>query len=274
MPLFYLTTTGEPPDGGRVPGPPPVQTMTAESAGDHLVTPSCCVSSCIPSTSLCPASTCQNPASATTHQPSSLCNTSSGCSCCEPICCCSHCSGYFTFNATSPALSQIVGDSAECYRYLPPGPRYIGRSITRAPSHSERNIFPEPTLLSERHSLLSPPMTSIHILSWGFLPWLSSNRGSTFTFKAYSVPPSITVNDLIELVFGERHQGTYDRNERVVVECHEVGDGRWTKASVWKYGEHDASQTLAMIGWTASRGQIRKPVWIAWKDGGLSPEEE
>ena len=69
----------------------------------------------------------------------------------------------------------------------------------------------------------------------------------------------MTIKELI------RQLGCPGRNDeqKGIVECVNQGDGRWLKGRVFRLSEERSEGTLKRIGWDASRGTTREPVWLA-----------
>lgn len=109
-------------------------------------------------------------------------------------------------------------------------------------------IFPE------RHTL-------VHVVAGGHIPW--ENPGRRFGFTRLTVPSMMTVKELIRQLGATA--GGDDKNG--ITECIECGDGTWIKGSTFFQKDDKSKQTLETLGWDSTRGQDRKPVWIAVHKG-------
>ena len=103
--------------------------------------------------------------------------------------------------------------------------------------------------------LFSKQHTSIYYFLEGHQPWAPT--GDRAKIMRLVVPTSLTVQDLILQL------GVGDPKVHGVSECLELGDGGFLKGQSFMLGDNKSKQTLAALGWNESRGNGRRPVWIA-----------
>lgn len=106
-------------------------------------------------------------------------------------------------------------------------------------------------------------MTHIHLIAKNTTPQPHSaqwNPASSINFTKHTAPPSITVQDLIDVI---RREDDPDRDEGIQ-EIFEAGDGKWVAGTRYRRGTVRAKETLQSIGWGAERGTKRKPVWLVF----------
>lgn len=120
--------------------------------------------------------------------------------------------------------------------------------------------------------------TILHIVEHDFLPFSPNSNNHTpcrafeFKFRAFNVPTSLTVAELIEQICPVVSPNPPEGNGKRVVskgifECIEVGDGRWARGVEFWVGQGEeggrVGRTLKEIGWDERRGASMAPVWVA-----------
>jgi len=125
----------------------------------------------------------------------------------------------------------------------PPGAKLEGAKVSLDDGTSTY-IFPE------QH-------TRIHLMGFEHQPW--DHPGEQFKFTVHKTPCMMTIKGLIRQL-GAPGEGD---EQRGIVECINVGDGRWIKGSVFKLSDDKSKQKLEEIGWNESRGTTREPIWLA-----------
>jgi len=103
--------------------------------------------------------------------------------------------------------------------------------------------------------------TVIHVVAGSHHPW--NHPGSLFGFTRHKVPCMMTVKELIGRLGAT--EGGDDKNG--ITECLECGDGTWLKGSTFFKKDDKSKQTLEALGWDESRGEEKKPVWVALHKG-------
>ncbi|KAI5278957.1 hypothetical protein KEM52_004556 [Ascosphaera acerosa] len=120
--------------------------------------------------------------------------------------------------------------------------------------------------------VLPRALATVHVISANVQPW--NNPGGTFNFQAYKIPPTMSVQEVIEQVCPSKGPQNQRVVSRGVVEIHEQGNGRWLKgqefwlAEKGQHGDSDAmrkkiSRPIAEYGWDEKRGSAGLPVWIS-----------
>ncbi|KAI5286188.1 hypothetical protein KEM54_006985 [Ascosphaera aggregata] len=164
----------------------------------------------------------------------------------------------------------------------PPMPQIAFTPFMMSAPQAKPNVPPPSVPSAASESNLSLPggiglvlpkdLTLIHVISANVQPW--NNPGGTFTFQAFKVPSSMTVQELIEHVCPSKGPQNQEVVSRGIVEIHEHGNGRWLKAQeFWlanqgSHGHNDAmkkkiAKPIAEYGWNSKRGTSGMPVWIS-----------
>jgi hypothetical protein len=157
--------------------------------------------------------------------------------------------------------------AAACTTCHPPPAPHASKATPPSPKSSPPAPKPAPPPpsagagLHPRATLLAPASatTVVHLLDRGFKPWAAPY--TQFDFSLHQVPVAVTLEALVGVVYPAGDKGA---KENGVVEAIEVGDGTWIRGSAFKAGEEASKQTLEKVGWSASRGRGRKPVWLCW----------
>ena len=103
----------------------------------------------------------------------------------------------------------------------------------------------------------------IHLIEKGVRPW--ENPGGSFKWRAFKVPIRMKLNELMRGI-GIR-QGVRAETMDLdlgICEVIEMGDGRWSKGSEYKFMDSGSDQTLEEVGWSEKRGAPggARPVWL------------
>ncbi|MCJ1449277.1 MAG: hypothetical protein MMC23_009797 [Stictis urceolatum] len=253
MPIHYITTDGEPPNGGRTPGhrgpapPRPTQQPPPAPAG-YIPHPPMAVRCYHAAPPAAP------PVPMICHPIQPAPATYSG-KCCKPV----------PPPARTPAPAQPVplichpvapapACSGKCCKPVPP-PLPVP---TPAPAQTCCANHPPRPASPNMKTLCKPALAVIHLLDKGFKPW--EKQGMVFQWEPHKVPTNVKIQELIEVI---RPKGDCCRAEGIV-EIIEAGNGKWVKGTQFRLGERRSGQTLGEVGWGAGRGTERKPVWIAW----------
>ncbi|KAL2014089.1 hypothetical protein VTN00DRAFT_1614 [Thermoascus crustaceus] len=175
-----------------------------------------------------------------------------------------------------PALSSTSVHSTSSQPPLPPGAYAPG-------STSDTDTDTALVLPSGLGYIFPKSHTIIHIIKHDFLPFTFNNNQTNphcpFKFRAFKIPTTLTVAELIEQIcpvnINKNPHPPPEGNSKVIVakgivECIEVGDGKWVRGAEFWVGEGQGNgeegrvgKTLEEIGWDGRRGTRMGPVWVA-----------
>ncbi|KAL1310976.1 hypothetical protein AAFC00_001196 [Neodothiora populina] len=98
----------------------------------------------------------------------------------------------------------------------------------------------------------------------------TKNDSPTLSLRVFRAPTSLALRDLLTyLIVDELHKPAAEVHKWCLTEVIELGDGRWGRDAVCFSVESEDGQeqgqgmkTLGEVGWDASRGGSRPPVWV------------